>query len=219
KPSTHIYRVKKAISWLTGLYGRERISRFGPVALQALRKRLIDSNVARSTINSLVGCVVRIFKWGAANEMVSGDQYHALAAVESLRAGRSDARETAPVLPVPEDDLKKVRAKVWPMIRDLLDLQLLSAARPGELLRLRPAGRRPGPRPAVGRRGASAARRRPPDLRHRRHADPALWAEGRGCRRPPQPVAGPGGRPVRLRPRLGDVGLAGPPPGLGQRRP
>ena len=66
---------------------------------------------------------------------------------------------------------------------------------------------------------ADAGPDRPPDLGHRRHAHPTLRAGGRGRRRPPQPDAGAGRRPLRLRTRLGRPRLAGPPPRLGHDRP
>ena len=51
---------------------------------------------------------------------------------------------------------------------------------------------------------------------HRRHAEQALRPEGRRGRHPPQPDARTGGAEVRLRPRLGDVGLGGAPSAVGQ---
>ena len=49
------------------------------------------------------------------------------------RAGRTDAREAGPVRPVPDDLLEAVRPPVLPHVRAMVDLQLLTAMRPGEV--------------------------------------------------------------------------------------
>ena len=56
-------------------------------------------------------------------------------------------------------------------------------------------------------------------VRPGRHADGALRPVRAGGGRPPQPDAGAGRAEVRLRPRLGDAGLAGAPPVVGEHRP
>jgi hypothetical protein len=60
---------------------------------------------ARSLINSSVGCIKRMVKWGVAEELIPAEVYHALLAVEGFRKGRSEARETRPVRPVADDQV------------------------------------------------------------------------------------------------------------------
>ena len=134
----HQYRVKKAIDAVRALYGHTEARRFGPVALQAIRSELVRK-YARRQVNSLVGCIVRAFRWACANELIPGSVLEGLRSVEGLRAGRTEARETPAVLPVPEDDIPPIRPLVLPVVWDLVQLQLRTAARPGELLGLRPA--------------------------------------------------------------------------------
>ena len=70
--------------------------------------------------------------------MVPPYVYQALVTVEGLRAGRSEARETEAVKPVLESHVESVKPFISRQVEALIDLQLLTAARPGELLKLRP---------------------------------------------------------------------------------
>jgi integrase len=63
--------------------------------------------------------------------------YLGLQAVAALRRGKTDARETEPVAPAPEGLIEPVRARVSAQVRAMIDLQLLTGARPGELCILR----------------------------------------------------------------------------------
>ena len=99
---------------------------------------MIEQGWARTWVNSQVGRVKRLFKWSVAHELVPATVYHALATVDGLRRGRSEARETEDVTPVPEAHIEAVRPWLSQPVGALIDLQLLTGTRPGELLQLRP---------------------------------------------------------------------------------
>ncbi len=101
KQTTEVANFKPAIRRLKALYGRTRAADFGPLALKAVRQRMIDDGLARRTINHAVNRIRRIFKWGVENQLVEPSILHGLQAVAGLRRGRSGAKETAPVKPVP----------------------------------------------------------------------------------------------------------------------
>jgi integrase len=69
--------------------------------------------------------------------MIHVTVYQALMTMEGLTKGRSKARETAPVAPVPDDHIRKVKADVGDEVSTIIDLQLHTAARSGELLSLK----------------------------------------------------------------------------------
>jgi integrase len=138
-PTPQQARVRRAVSAVRPLYGHTPADRFGPLALKAVRQQLVDEKLSRKVINQLIGVVRHAFRRAAAEEMVSGSVYEALRAVEGLKYGRSPARETDPVLPVPEADVPPVKALVLPAVAAMIGLQLLTACRPGEVCRLRPA--------------------------------------------------------------------------------
>ena len=84
------------------LYGETAAREFGPLALKAVRQRFIDAGWCRGFINQWVGRIRRVFKWAVAEELVPPAVDQALAAVTGLQRGRSKARESAPVEPVPD---------------------------------------------------------------------------------------------------------------------
>lgn len=61
---------------------------------------MIKLGWVRSNINRQLARLRQMFKWAAGQELIPGTIYHALLAVEGLRAGRSDAAEAEPVRPV-----------------------------------------------------------------------------------------------------------------------
>ena len=79
-----------------------------------------------------------MFKWATSHELIPGSVHHALVTVEGLRKGRSAAVETGPVKPVPDPHSDAVRPLVSRPVRGITELQLLTGARPGELLIMRP---------------------------------------------------------------------------------
>jgi integrase len=78
-----------------------------------------------------------MFRWAVENEMVPSSVYHGLQAVAGLQKGRTKARETEPVKPVPEAHINAVRPFVSRQVEALIDLQLLTGMRPGEACMMR----------------------------------------------------------------------------------
>ena len=64
--------------------------------------------------------------------------FQGLATVSGLQAGRTKARETDPVEPVAEERLRAIFPFLQPALRAMLQVQLLTGMRPGELCQLRP---------------------------------------------------------------------------------
>jgi len=132
-----LHCVALALAPVRKLYEGTEAAKFGPVALQAVRQAMIEKRWSRKNINRAVSRVVRMFRWASQNELVPPALYHGLKSVEGLKAGRSDAKETEPVKPVPQAYVDAVLAKVSAPIGAVIRLQLLTGARPGELLAMR----------------------------------------------------------------------------------
>ncbi|MGE3180102.1 MAG: hypothetical protein AB7N71_00590 [Phycisphaerae bacterium] len=79
----------------------------------------------------------RIFKWGVENERVPPSVYHGLAAVAPLKRGRSDARETEPIRPVPDAYVDAIRDYVSEQVWAIIELQRLTGMRSGEVCIMR----------------------------------------------------------------------------------
>lgn len=135
---TGLDNIRQALRVLTGLYGRTQADDFGPLALRTLRQGLIDRGLSRGHINEQIAKIRRVFRWGVSHELVAPSVLQALEAVPGLKRGRTRARETEPVKPAHEEHIEAVRAIVGRQVRGLIDLQLLTGARPGELFGLRP---------------------------------------------------------------------------------
>lgn len=138
-PTTSVECIKQAIRPLKRLYGRTLAADFGPLKLRALRDEMIRLGWSRSTVNRQTNRVRAVFKWAAGREMIPPSIHHGLLAVEGLRAGRSDARETPPVRPVDDERVRATLPHLSPTVRAMVEVQLLTAMRPGEVCLLRPS--------------------------------------------------------------------------------
>ncbi len=137
QPTKEVLCIKDALRPLFSLYGRTPAIEFGPLSLKAVRGSMIESGWARNTINDRVFRIKRMFRWATENELLPPSVLHGLQAVPGLKRGRSTARETEPVKPVSEHLIQAVQphvsAEVWAMIQ----LQVLTAMRPGEVVLMR----------------------------------------------------------------------------------
>ncbi|NOS99471.1 MAG: hypothetical protein HOP29_02465 [Phycisphaerales bacterium] len=139
----HCQALIGALALLRKFYGRTAAVEFGPKKLRLLREEMIRGNGAdrrpwsRKYINAQIGRIKHLFKWAAAREMAPVSVYESLRTLEPLRRGKCQARETARVLPVPDEMLDAVRPHLTRPVRALVELQLLTGARPGELVELR----------------------------------------------------------------------------------
>jgi hypothetical protein len=71
------------------------------VALANVRQAMIAAGRSRKLINKDVHRVRGMFGWAIEHEMLPVEVHQALRRVKGLRKGRSAARETMPVQPVP----------------------------------------------------------------------------------------------------------------------
>jgi len=127
-----------AVRPLLRLYGRTRAADFGPRALKAVRQAMVEKGWVRKHINRQVDRIKRMFKWAVAEELVPAGVYEGLRAVAGLKYGRCGAHDNPPVQPVPEDLIEPVKRHVSRQVAAMIDLQLLSGARPGEIVQIRP---------------------------------------------------------------------------------
>ncbi len=135
-----VQHFRAALEPLTVLYGETPAIQFGPLALKAVRERLIvcgKRTRTRQYVNRLVKQIRFMFKWAVGEEMVPVGVHEALRAVPGLQRGKCEAGESEPVKPVPQEHIDAIRPYLSRQVETLIDLQLLTAARPGELLIMR----------------------------------------------------------------------------------
>jgi len=139
RPTGELHNLKDALKPLAQLYGDSAVATFGPRALKAVRQAMIDADLCRRSINSRVNRIRRMFRWGVENQMVLPLLLEGLRAVAPLRPGRTNARETKPVEPVPGHLVDGVLRVAPRQIAAMLQLQLLTGMRPGEVTIMRMA--------------------------------------------------------------------------------
>jgi len=127
-----------ALRPLKELYGEALAVDFGPRALKTVRQTMIDKGWSRLYTNKQVNRIRHVFKWGVADELVDSSVLHALQAVQGLKRNRSDAHETDAVKPVPMAMVEAIQAFVSRQVWAMIQLQLFTAARAGEIARIRP---------------------------------------------------------------------------------
>lgn len=128
---------KRALSFLHPLHTHADPASFGPLALRRVREAMIAAQLRRPTVNAYVDRIKRVFRWAVAQEMIAPSVYEALRALDGLRRGRSAAQETSGVRPVSETDVGRVLEHLSAEVRTMVELQLLTGMRPGEVVALR----------------------------------------------------------------------------------
>lgn len=120
-------------------HGGTRLENFGPVALGELREKMIDDlDWSRSHINKQVTRLIAMFKWAAEKELCPGSVAIDLKSLAGLKKGRTRARETRGVSCVADSIVEATLAHLPETVADMVRLQRLTGARPGEVCALRP---------------------------------------------------------------------------------
>ena len=151
KFTSEIHCYQSCLRILRELYGMLPAKDFGPLALKAVRAKMVEGDPnakngkgepcprkpwSRTNVNVMIGRIRRVFKYAVENEMIEADVLTRLQALAPLLAGRTKAKDNPPRHAVDQDKIDAVRELVSPLIKDLVDLQLLTGARSGELLML-----------------------------------------------------------------------------------
>ncbi|WP_010587125.1 tyrosine-type recombinase/integrase [Schlesneria paludicola] len=143
KPNDEFHCIASAVRPLLDLAGETAISDFGPLSLKAVRESMIQSNAdqerkpwTRDYINKAVSRIRRVFKWGVSQELFGPAVLQRLQSLEPLLKGRTDAKDNPARSAVPLETIEAVRNEVKERIRDMMDIAVLTGARPGELVYL-----------------------------------------------------------------------------------
>ncbi|MDX9973546.1 MAG: site-specific integrase [FCB group bacterium] len=138
KSNGHLCRIQAAVLCCCDLYGLDTVRSFGPLKLRGVQHAMVERGYTRGSINSMVGILKLAFKWLASHEIIPADVSLALTTVPGLRAGKSAAKESAPIAPVATDNIEATLKHLSPPVAAMVRLQLFTAARPGEIVGLKP---------------------------------------------------------------------------------
>jgi integrase len=120
------------------LYGQTLAASLGPLALKAIRQKMVDAGHARSTVNANVRRIRRMFRWGVENELLPPSVLQALEAVTALLSGKTEARDTDPVRPVSDAVVEATLPRLSAVVADMVRFQRLTGCRPQEVCLVRP---------------------------------------------------------------------------------
>jgi integrase len=139
KPGKEVANIRYSINPLIERFATIGLESFGPLMLIEVRERMIEAKMVRKTINQRIGRIKRMFRWGVSRQYVSPVISNALDALEGLRLGYTVAKEGKKVKPVNEIYVYRVLDYTTPVVAAMIELQLLTGMRPGELVQLTPA--------------------------------------------------------------------------------
>lgn len=157
QPTSEIAALRAAVRPLVRLYADLPATEFGPLALQSLRAAMISGSwlsasehcaykkanrpigLARSTVNKYVNRIKLIVKWATSMELIPISAYQGLVTVAGLRRGRTSARDAEPVRPVAPVVVTDTLPHLPPVVRDMVQILLLTGMRCGELCVMRPS--------------------------------------------------------------------------------
>jgi len=134
RPTREATNMLHALRPVTDAHGCLVASGFSAGHLRSCRDQMIKSGLARTTINARINRVKRFFKWAAARELVAIDVVTRLGLVEPLLRGRTMAKEAPVVYAVSKNQLDKTLPQLKPILQSMVNLQLATAMRPGELV-------------------------------------------------------------------------------------
>ncbi len=134
KPTSEISLYRAALAPVIDLYGDLDANDFGPLALTVCRDTLAKRH-CREKVNQHVGRIRRVWKWGVSKEIVRNGTWQALTSVEGLRA--SELPNRPKIKPVAIERVNAIEQYVLPPVWAMIQLQLWSAMRPGEVTQMR----------------------------------------------------------------------------------
>jgi integrase len=137
-PTSEPENIILAIRPLLEMFGKIPAVQFGPKSLKLVRQNMIHRGWTRKYTNKHVDRVKRMFKWAVAEELIPAGVYEALRAVVGLRHGRCGAPDNPPVQSAPVDRVEATKRHLNRQVTTMLELQLLTGARPGEIVIMRP---------------------------------------------------------------------------------
>ena len=138
KLSTEVDNIRLSMRPVLQLYDVLPAAKFDSVALLLVRERMLAENLVRTNINKRINRIRLVFRWAASRKLVPPGIVADLLNVDGLPVGRQGSREGKQVHPAPQHLIEAVKPFVSPQVWAIIQLQLQTGARPGEILIMRP---------------------------------------------------------------------------------
>jgi len=137
KPTTQASLVRSALRCVVATHDRTVAVEFGPQALAKVRESMVAKGWLRTTVNSHVHRIRRMFKWAVAEELLPASVWQSLTALPGLRRGRTVAGEGQRVVPVDDAAVDAIKPHVSDLVWAMVMIQRLTGMRAGELVLMR----------------------------------------------------------------------------------
>ncbi len=145
-PATSYDRVRQAMRDLTDMWGGIPISELTGLHVRSVREAQVNKRkkcdpdkpaMGLYTVNYRIKTVKRMVAYAVSMNLCPPDVKIKVDSVENLVQGRCAAPPPKKVTPVPEADIRRTRKHLNRSLQALIDLQLASGCRAGELVGLR----------------------------------------------------------------------------------
>ncbi len=120
------------------LYKHLPTDEFGPKEFKAVRMKLIRKGDSLDYINKQMQRLKRMFKWAGEEELVKGETVYRLDTVRRLTEGDYGVEACDDIEPIAVDVVERTIKILPEVVADMVQIQTLTGARPGEVCRLTP---------------------------------------------------------------------------------
>lgn len=131
------FNVRVALKPVQEKFGSTLAAAFGPLSLTAVRDSM-TAKLRLGVINGRVNRIRRMFRWGVAQQLLKPHVLQGLEAVESLKAGRTTAKDSRKIKPVPWINVAALLPFLAPTVSAMVRIQFYCGLRPAETCILRP---------------------------------------------------------------------------------
>lgn len=135
---SRLYSQRSVVRLVRATCGSVPAAKFGPMALQEVRQKMVDRRWSRGHVNQSVATIIRAFKQAVAREVVTPEAVVALQCVKPLGRGELGAREGEKIKPAALAHIEAVKPHLSRQAVAIIDVMLLTGARCDEIVRMRP---------------------------------------------------------------------------------
>ncbi len=137
RQTSEVKLISYALRWMNKVARGVLLVNISPRHLKDARQQMIKAGLTRGTVNKFTQRIRRAVKWAVGEELCPSSVLVGLQAVPDLVRGRSPAPDLPPVKPVPEAFINAIQGYVHPPVWGMIQFQLATGARPGEVIILR----------------------------------------------------------------------------------
>ena len=131
--------IRQMIQQVLEVYGDLDIAEFGPRKVLAWQQWLTTrpEEYSRTTINKRLAELKRWLRWCVSRELMPVERLQAIETVVAVKAGRTAAKETEPVRPVPAADVTATLPYLPPSVAIMAQVQYFCGMRPQDVVSMR----------------------------------------------------------------------------------